>query len=335
MKVVAMVIAVSLLVANLSFFLAAAVLSVAPLPLPCGSGSNAVVCLAATFGTAAMNGNSGLRRACRTIRVQGEISNSVRSTTIAGKSSSTRCKVWMFSLRGGGRPNSRFTVASRPGEEKEPYELVRKRGYVKSRPKKYRNPRKHYRLKYAALAIKERTSGPPVFKGKPQVYEGEKTGIKATKVSSIKFDPKMYRTEFNMPRFRDVRLPRIERNGNLEKNPYAGEHDTITKSTDDDQACESGENFLEIKDSELESDTKEQKLKQNQGRELPISANDPGDAADVDACIEEEDPQARDGLQDHTTEGIEDEDDELSFLNDVTSHDSISDDPTNRQSQLK
>eukprot|EP00466_Bigelowiella_natans_P008523 jgi/Bigna1/136684/aug1.35_g11392 len=116
-----------------------------------------------------------------------------------------------------------------------PYAL-RKLGYVKSRPKKYRTPRKHYRYKYAAQKIREKTSGGVrEFKGKPEKYVGEYTGIKISSIRSRRHDTSSF---FNPdpvePTMRRFFLPRIHRDGNLEPHPYAKGYDTITKSSDEE-----------------------------------------------------------------------------------------------------
>ena len=128
-------------------------------------------------------------------------------------------------LRGGGRPKDRYTMPF-PICTKDniPRDYIRHRGFTKHRPKKYRNPRKHYRFKAAALAIKERSQGKKEFKGKPAKYLGEKTGIRPNAVRSKRpFEPDdiddLERRLKNPRRFRMRKLPMIQRGDKVEKNP--------------------------------------------------------------------------------------------------------------------
>ena len=92
----------------------------------------------------------------------------------------------MLELRGGGKGRDRYTYVR--GKDVDPADLkgvptfsreeVARRGYVKHRPKKYRNPRKHYRYKAAALTIRERMKNGVQYLPEPANYVGETRGIK-------------------------------------------------------------------------------------------------------------------------------------------------------------
>jgi len=77
-------------------------------------------------------------------------------------------------------------------------EMLKNVGFKKSRPKKYRTPRKHYRFKAAAAMMKIAKSDDRILKAEveqvmkrqpkrvknPSEYVGERTGIKAMRTRS-------------------------------------------------------------------------------------------------------------------------------------------------------
>lgn len=169
---------------------------------------------------------------------------------VSSLSCSANLTAAMKTLRGGGRPNHRYTLYH-PGDEPGapgkhvplPHGMFRGKGFIKHRPKKYRTPRKHYRYKRAAQIIRERTSGPPVFKGKPpdDEYEGEWTGIKADRVRSKKLlspdEIKFVKKQIKPEHYSFSRLPRIENpDGSVAENPYTT--GTIVKKQKSDQISE-------------------------------------------------------------------------------------------------
>jgi len=122
-------------------------------------------------------------------------------------------------------------------------EMLKNVGYKKSRPKKYRNPRKHYRFKAAAALMKIARSGDRELRSEveqfmkqpkrvnPSQYTGEKTGIKATAIRSRDLtgdiDPNCKKGRDYAREYKRMRLPRIVRGdkGKPERNPLDKQED--------------------------------------------------------------------------------------------------------------
>ncbi|GAB5367167.1 hypothetical protein AAMO2058_001206300 [Amorphochlora amoebiformis] len=148
-----------------------------------------------------------------------------------GKGSAKGMRAWEFVWRGRGglKVNRLYSKDQNPDADIVPSSILRERGFKKSRPKKYRNPRKHYRYKAAALAIKEKTSGSQFTKREPppdNEYKGERTGIKASKTaerysSDEKIDEFQTSLRETAGEYPQDTLPLIIRDGKITQNPLS------------------------------------------------------------------------------------------------------------------